>query len=80
MLLGHCIHLCMGDNTLVVFDETDRIKVVIDVFCVGGGQFLTMCQIHLLFLYIVYRQSEPWLLPVNAVLTLKVLWSKSEQS
>jgi len=79
MLLGLCSHLCVGDNTLVVLAETGRIKEVNDVSWVGGGQFLTVCRTPLLFLSVVYGQPEPWLLPVNAVLTLKVLRSKSKE-
>lgn len=79
MLLGHCNHLCGEDDTWVVLAETDRIKVVNDVPWVGGGQFLTVCRVPLLFLYIVYGQPEPWLLLVSAVLTLKALRSKPEE-
>lgn len=69
----------MGDNTLVVLAETDRIKVVKDMPWVGGGEFLTRCRTPLLFLYIAYGQPEPWLLPLSAVLTLQVLRSTPEE-
>lgn len=69
----------MGDNTLVVLAEIDRIKVANDVPWVGGRTVSDHVRIPLLFLYIVYGQPEPWLLPVNAVLSLQVLRSKPEE-
>lgn len=50
MLLGHCNRLCVGDSTLLVLAETDRIKVVNNMPWVWGGQFLTMVRIPLIFL------------------------------